>query len=135
MTNIVLGVASVIIAFAWIGQTEMNLVDVLHPNTFLFSVYYNLPSWMSSGLNFALLFFAGLNSMVKISAKLITNLTNVLLHNNLLFFYPQVPLFYAIVNNLAENLPVTKKSYLWWIICCFLCCFVGLVNVFGLSKV
>lgn len=108
MTNIVFGVISIIMAFAWIGQTEMNLVDVLNPNAFLFSVYYNLPSWLSSGLNFAVLFFAGLNSMI--------------------------PLFYATLHNLAENLPVTKKSCLWWIICSFVCLFVGLVNVFGLSQ-
>ena len=76
MTNIVFGVISIIMAFAWIGQTEMNLVDVLNPNAFLFSVYYNLPSWLSSGLNFAVLFFAGLNSMVRIILKLIAFTSN-----------------------------------------------------------
>jgi hypothetical protein len=70
MANIVIGVVSVVIAFAWIGQTEMNFVDVLNPHAFLLSVFYNLPSRLSSGLNFTLLFFAGLNSMVRIQKSI-----------------------------------------------------------------
>lgn len=64
MVNILFAIISAITVFAWIGISGLNQTSVVKSNAFIYFVYYNVSGSLWAGLSFALLFLAGMNSMV-----------------------------------------------------------------------
>ncbi len=63
--NILFAVITVVTTFAWIGVSGLDATEVVKTNAFIYFVYYNISGSLWAGLAFGLIFFAGINSMVK----------------------------------------------------------------------
>lgn len=96
-------------------------------------MYYNVSDSLWAGLAFGLLLLAGINSMVTIKKNAILNLQEPSLKSIVLFDL-QLPLSYAIFQNVYENFPQLKERHRK-LTYCLLFLAIWLINVPGLIPV
>lgn len=70
LVNLLFAIISVLTVFAWVGISGLDSTNVVKTNAFIYFVYYHISDSLWAGLVFALIFLAGLNSMVMKTHKL-----------------------------------------------------------------
>ena len=62
--NLGFGILSILTVFAWIGLSGSQDSAAAQPEAFVFHIYYHISDSLWAGLAFAIIFLAGINSMV-----------------------------------------------------------------------